>query len=247
MTPRLPPVLYHAHHGAFAEDLPLWRRLASQASGRVLALGCGTGRVALPLAAVGARVVGLDRDAAMLAFLKARLPALSSLRLLQADFTALPLASAAFSLAILPCNTYTTVPIPRRAGFLRGLARVLQPGGRFAFSAPNPALIATLPTEADAEPETVFADPRDGVAVQVSTGWQRAQGRWTVRWHYDRLFPHGRVERLTIAQTHHLRPLPAESEALQAAGFALESAWGDFYGAPLTDDAPYWVIVARRL
>src|SRR5206468_5141617 len=48
-------------------DVPFWRRLASSADGRVLELGCGTGRVSLPLARSGVRLVGVDRSAAMLA------------------------------------------------------------------------------------------------------------------------------------------------------------------------------------
>ena len=44
--------------GGYVEDLPLWRELAGD--GPVLDLGCGTGRVALDLAARGVPVVGLD-------------------------------------------------------------------------------------------------------------------------------------------------------------------------------------------
>jgi ubiquinone/menaquinone biosynthesis C-methylase UbiE len=47
-------------------DVPFWRRLASAADGRVLELGSGTGRVSLPLARAGVRLVGVDRSAAML-------------------------------------------------------------------------------------------------------------------------------------------------------------------------------------
>src|SRR3712207_6020181 len=47
-------------------DVPFWRTLARQGGGRVLELGCGTGRIALPLARAGAMVVGIDRSAPML-------------------------------------------------------------------------------------------------------------------------------------------------------------------------------------
>jgi len=48
-------------------DVPFWRRLAADARGPILELGCGTGRVTLPLARAGAAIVGIDRSAAMLA------------------------------------------------------------------------------------------------------------------------------------------------------------------------------------
>jgi len=42
-------------------DVPFWRRFAHDARGHVLELGCGTGRVTLPLARAGIRIVGVDR------------------------------------------------------------------------------------------------------------------------------------------------------------------------------------------
>ena len=48
-------------------DVPFWRTLAAQAAGPVLELGCGTGRIALPLGRAGSHVVGIDRSAPMLA------------------------------------------------------------------------------------------------------------------------------------------------------------------------------------
>src|SRR5471032_1573012 len=47
-------------------DVAFWRGVARAARGPVLELGCGTGRVSLPLARSGVRVVGIDRSAPML-------------------------------------------------------------------------------------------------------------------------------------------------------------------------------------
>src|SRR5262245_35861790 len=46
-------------------DVPFWRRLTMGARGRVLELGCGTGRVSRPLARAGVSLVGIDRSDAM--------------------------------------------------------------------------------------------------------------------------------------------------------------------------------------
>ena len=48
-------------------DLPVWKGLAREAGGNVLELGCGTGRLLLPLCAGGLPVEGLDNSADMLA------------------------------------------------------------------------------------------------------------------------------------------------------------------------------------
>lgn len=49
------------------DDLGLWARLAAAAPGPGLELGCGTGRVLLPLLRSGLQVEGLDNSADMLA------------------------------------------------------------------------------------------------------------------------------------------------------------------------------------
>ena len=54
-------------------DLPFWIELARRTEGTVLELGCGTGRVSLPVAKVSDRFVGIDRSTPMLRRLRVRL------------------------------------------------------------------------------------------------------------------------------------------------------------------------------
>ncbi|MBE3132115.1 MAG: class I SAM-dependent methyltransferase, partial [Acidobacteria bacterium] len=54
-------------------DVPFWTRLARRAGGPVLELGCGTGRVLMPVAATGVRLVGVDLSAPMLARARRRM------------------------------------------------------------------------------------------------------------------------------------------------------------------------------
>ncbi len=53
-------------------DLDLYLALAERAGGRILEIGVGTGRLAVPLATAGWSVVGVDRDPAMLARARVR-------------------------------------------------------------------------------------------------------------------------------------------------------------------------------
>src|ERR1043166_9308264 len=59
----------------FQADVPLYQRLAEAEGGRVLEVGCGTGRVLVPLARAGCRVTGIDVSAHMLAHTRAKLDA----------------------------------------------------------------------------------------------------------------------------------------------------------------------------
>src|SRR5687767_15882003 len=84
-------------------DVPFWRSVALGADGAVLELGCGTGRIAMPLGRAGVSLVGIDRSAAMLSrahrrVRRARLGGRVSL--VRGDIRALPFPAAAFSAVI---------------------------------------------------------------------------------------------------------------------------------------------------
>ena len=78
-------------------DVPFWRHLALQAEGPVLELGCGTGRISLPLGRAGVPLTGIDRSAAMLAYARTRLRRArltDRVALVQGDIRHLPFPSA---------------------------------------------------------------------------------------------------------------------------------------------------------
>ena len=87
-------------------DVAFWQRLAMANDGPVLELGCGTGRVSLPVVRVGARLVGVDLSIPMLTRARQRLARsrLSSRALLvRADIRQLPFGSRnGFGLAMAP-------------------------------------------------------------------------------------------------------------------------------------------------
>lgn len=238
--------LYHVHHTHDQEDLPFWQGLASGASGRVLELGCGTGRVLLPLLRAGQAICGVDLDGAMLGVLLAQLR-LGETRpwLIQADMTALRLACR-FPLILLPCNTYSTLSAAERRGVLACVDHHLTEAGRFAVSLPNPAMLQSIAAYGEEEVEEVFDHPASGNPVQVSSAWQRQGKRLTVYWHYDHLFPDGRGERLTSQVTHAIQPAEAYQEELAAGGLALQACYGDFDRSPYAAEAPYLILVAGK-
>jgi ubiquinone/menaquinone biosynthesis C-methylase UbiE len=101
-----------------------WRRwLVSDARGRTLDLGSGTGRN-LPLVPVGARAVGLDPAWDSLQRARRRAP---SVPLVQARAEALPFRDGAFA-TVVSGLVLCTVADPARA--LGEARRVLQPGGQ---------------------------------------------------------------------------------------------------------------------
>jgi SAM-dependent methyltransferase len=60
------PVSYDLENNSFAPDGPFFLALAQRFGGPILEIGCGTGRITIPLAQQGLNITGLDITAPML-------------------------------------------------------------------------------------------------------------------------------------------------------------------------------------
>jgi ubiquinone/menaquinone biosynthesis C-methylase UbiE len=96
---------------------------------RVLDVGCGTGKqlVANRVAFPGIAYTGLDLFAGMLAIAQRRGPGIGWVR---GDAARLPFATASVDYA---SNQFSYHHVTDKSAFIRGVFRVLKPGGRFAL------------------------------------------------------------------------------------------------------------------
>jgi SAM-dependent methyltransferase len=108
-------------------------------SGRALELGIGTGRIALPLAARGFEVHGIDLSRAMVARLKAK-PGGDGIPVTIGDFATTRL-EATFRLAYLVFNTISNLTTQtEQVACFRNVADHLEPGGSFVIEVGVPDL-----------------------------------------------------------------------------------------------------------
>jgi SAM-dependent methyltransferase len=246
MTANELALLYHAHHSQEADDLPFWLMWAQQQSGPILELGCGSGRILLPLAKAGYPVFGIDNDRRMLSFLQSRLTedVRKNVTLIRTDIRYYCLA-ARFPLVIFPCNTYSTIEISQRRLVLNRVRLHLLVEGVFIVSMPNPYLLAGLPPEGENQIETTLPHPPSGDPVQVSSQWRCGVDEVTFKWHYDRLHPDGQVERQTLSVRHCLQELDDILGDFSKAGFKDVSFLGDYDRTEFGPDSPHLIIAAR--
>lgn len=241
------PPLYVTHHDRNQEDLPFWLSLAEKYCGPVLELGCGTGRVLIPLIEAGFRLVGLDHDLDMLRYLSREAGNQAGLQpqVVAGDMCAFHLGMQ-FQLILLPCNTYSTLDMHLRKACLGCVDRHLRQNGIFAVSIPNPELLANLPARSAAEMEDEFLHPVSGYPVQVSSAWVRKKGSFTVIWLYNHLLPDGEIEHLEVKTTHRIMSLDACLGEFRETGLDVMDVYGDYDFSPYTDDSPSLIILAAR-
>jgi SAM-dependent methyltransferase len=250
--------LYDWEYRRRRDDVRFYRTLAGERGGPILDVGCGTGRLLLPLARDGHGVVGLDRAPAMLRRAAARLQRLRAdarrhALLVRGDLRALPLRPR-FAFAVAAFHTVQHCEADADLlGFFRGAAAALLPGGWLAFDtfAPQERFLDRRGRSG----RTRFHDPRSGLPTLYSESHRVEAGQdgpiLAMTFHYqvvDRIGrPRGR-ERHRSLRHRLLRPAEIQS-LLGRAGLELIARWGGFDGRPLTagdTETEQQVYLARR-
>jgi len=121
-------------------DLRFFADEAFRASGAILELMAGTGRVTKHLVRAGHRVIGIDCSLPMLRRLRMQVREASKPPMpICADASHLPLRSG-FGLVVVPFNSFAEIVSPAaRLGVLADIERVLAPNGRCILTLHNPA------------------------------------------------------------------------------------------------------------
>lgn len=235
-------------------DVEFYVGEAGRAGGDVLELGCGTGRILLPLARAGHRVVGLDGSRQMLARCREKIAAEPeavrariSLRL--GDVRDFDLGER-FPLVIAPFRVVqhlTTVEDQLR--FLDCVARHLAPGGRLVFDVFNPNFAMLVAADGVERDETTEQSLPDGRSFRRAVRVVRV--RWVEQVNEVELIyyvtPAAGAPAERHVQAFEMRwYLHAELLHLLArAGFRVLATYGGFDRVPLTDASPEQIVCAQ--
>ena len=225
--------LYDPWSRSVTEDVPFYVAEARKAGGPIVELGVGTGRIAVPTAAAGIAVIGVDSSAGMLDVCRRAADAAGVMELLDLRLgdLAAPPVSERVRLVTCPFRSYLHLPDEEsRLAALRAARELLVPGGRLIFD--------------------VFAPRRDDI--------RETHGRWIERepeiferadWDED-----ARTLTLSVrgeggATTFTLAWLaPDEWRALlERAGFQVLGCYGWFDRRPCTGREEDTVWIGRRV
>jgi len=230
-------------------DVPFWRKLAVETRGAVLELGCGTGRVAIPLGRAGVQLTGIDRSETMLARARRRVARARlgrQVRLIRGDIRCLPFPASVFATVLAPYGVLQSLLRERDlAATLSAVHRVLSRGGTFGLE-----LVADLPSWEEYRKRVSlrgWRGKRGGAHVTlVETVRQDRARRLTI---FDQEFTerrgrHRRSRRFAL--TFRTLSVPQMVRRLEKAGFSVTALLGDHRGGPWDPRAEVWVILARR-
>ena len=223
-----------------------FRAIARRTGGPILELGCGTGRVAIPLAQDGHEVVGLDRSEAMLARAErhARREGVN-LRLVEGDMRSFSF-SEAFALITIPFNTFLMLTPEERWACLARVREHLAETGLLAVDCfqPDPELI--VGKDGAVREEWTRHDPESGRDVTKFSSSRANVDQVDVRWWFEQLDDEGHVTRWQRTTTLHYMYRRETEFLFAAAGFDLEALHGDYDGSPAGPSSPKLLVVARR-
>lgn len=244
--------VYDSIYAYVREDIPFYVREAARSGGPVLELGCGTGRVTLPIAHSGTDIVGLDNSDAMLE--RAR----SKARLLEDGHGAIDLhvgdmrefsLEGTFSLVIIPFRGFLALlSVEDQVRCLRTIREHLRPDGRLIFNifVPDPQMLVE-----DEDAAFHLRDVTDPDTGRMSVVWQQTRVDTfnqvlSVRLIVDETDQNGTVGRrfyrdYRIRYAHRIEIL----HLLEQCGFEVVDLYGDFDYSPFDEDSGEMVWVAK--
>ena len=227
-------------------DVEFWQRLAAAQPGLILELGCGTGRITAPVAKIGARIVGIDRSAPMLARARRRLRrARVHAPLVRGDIRDLPFRRRAkFDLVMAPYGILQSLTREQDLrDTLAAAAGALRRGGLFGID-----LVPDLPRWSEYARRVSLAGRtgRGSHLTLTETVRQDRRRRLTV---FDQEYEErrgGERRRHRFSLTFRTLSVPQMRRRLEGAGFRIDAVLGDYHGGPWDERADVWVILARR-
>ena len=228
-------------------DVAFWRGLAVREGAPVLELGCGTGRVLVPLARTGLPVIGIDRSAPILDFARRRarrLPPGVRPVIVRGDIRALPFPRGSFGLVVAPYGMLQSLIRDRDlTTALVEAARVLPRGGLLGVD-----LVPDLPHWDEYTKTARLAGRlRTGSAVTLIESVRQDRGRSLTIFHETFVERRGhRTRRRRFALTFRTRSIREMARRLTAAGFRVDATLGDYQGGPWDPRAQVWLLLARR-
>ena len=126
------PALFDLTHRGFQGDVAWYRAVVGSTPSSIVDLGCGTGRITLPLAEDGHRLIAIDASEVMAEVLRRQITPTHDVQVLVADARQVPLQAQADAV-LATCNFLCHFTASDRRALLHRIADWLTPTGQMAL------------------------------------------------------------------------------------------------------------------
>ena len=249
------PDLYDLMHEDQVEDARFVRDSIAvlPAGARVLELGCGTGRLMLPILEAGATAVGLDREPAMLEVARERLAGYGDrARLVAGDMCRFDLEGDPFDLALIGLNTFMhLLSIRNQMACLQAIHRHLRPGGTLLLDLASPNTVIRDTQQGVAQhrfTKASAADPEVLITLWSATVFSPARQLAHTTLLFDEVDNRAGSFRRIVSDIVLRLTYRYELEHLLArTGFTARALYGDYESAPYEDESERLICSATAL
>jgi ubiquinone/menaquinone biosynthesis C-methylase UbiE len=230
------------------QDVRFWQDFARREGAPVLELGCGTGRVLVPVARTGVPAVGIDRSEPMLEYARRRVKRLRVAdrpKLVCGDIRCLPFGSGTFSAVMAPYGILQSLTKEEDlSATLAESVRVLRRGGTLGVD-----LVPDLPAwdEYRNQPRLMGRIGSSAGHVTLVESVRQDRRRKLTIFDQEYIEVRGsRTERHRFSLTFRTLPLPQMVSRVEKAGFQVTAVLGDYRGRAWDLRADVWLLLASR-
>ncbi|MDB5073886.1 MAG: class SAM-dependent methyltransferase [Chloroflexi bacterium] len=244
------PDLYDIMHADHTEDMRFLEEFTGLLGDepQVLELGCGTGRLLVPLLDAGATVVGLDRGAEMLKVARERLALYADrVTLVEGDMRHFDLHRT-FDLVVIGLNTFMhMLTTADQLACLECIRRHLRPAGLVLLDLANPhAVLRDTPMGVVQHRFTRPAplSPDTTVTLWSTTLVATARQLTQTSLFFDEAVSSSGQLRRSVTDVYLRLVYRYELELLlNRAGFSVRNLYGDYESSPFDDDSERLICV----
>ncbi len=254
--PKLPPpndytvaAKYYDLFYSFWEDSGFYVGLAKMTGGPVLDAMCGTGRMTIPIARVGAEVVGVDLQQKMLDELKRKLRRVpervrSQVRLIRGDIMKNNLGGP-YELVVFPWGSLSEIPtVDDMARVMKNVSAHMKDGGILALHLDNPNDVR--PTR-EIFKGVQIDNNGDEISMYQRTARRRGfQNTYDLHFRYEIVPQRGLPRQLKTVVTLTFPTKRQITRMIRDAGLHILKIYGDYDFRPATRDCKQFIVIARK-
>jgi SAM-dependent methyltransferase len=248
---------YYDHNPLYAgrADVDFYLGYGCSAGGKILELGCGTGRILIPTAAAGCEIVGLDLSEHMLARCRSKLEkqprdVQERVQIVQGNMCEFDFGET-FALITTPFRPFQhMLSVEEQLSCLRCVNGHLEVGGKLILDLfhvnPQMTYDPKFHTESEDIAEVELPDGRKVSRSGRIAAYHRAEQLNDIELIYYVTHPGGKKERVVQAFPFRYFSRYEVEHLLARCGFGVVELFGDYDKSPLKDDSREMIFIAEK-